>query len=106
MPVQHITDAQFEEKVLKSDKPVLLDFYAEWCGPCKLAAPILDKMADELKDKLTILKIDVDENPATSEKYGVLSIPTIVLFKGEEIGRKVGFGGEKGYRDLIAPVVG
>jgi thioredoxin 1 len=106
MPVQHITDADFESKVLGSDKPVLLDFYAEWCGPCKMAAPILDKMHDELSAKLTIYKIDVDENPATSEKYGILSIPTIVLFnKKEEVARKVGFGGEKMYRELVAPVL-
>lgn len=103
MPVQHITDADFESKVLNSDKPVLLDFYAEWCGPCKMAAPILDKMEVDLKDKITIYKIDVDENPQTSEKYGVMSIPTIILFdKKAEVERKVGFGGEQGYLALVS----
>ena len=105
MSVSHITDAEFESKVLKSDKPVLLDFYAEWCGPCKMAAPILDKMAEQYKDKITIYKIDVDENPQTSEKYGVMSIPTIILFDKEEIDRKVGFGGEKGYLAMIAKYI-
>lgn len=106
MPVQHITDAEFEAKVLNSDKPVLLDFYAEWCGPCKMAAPVLEKMSEQLKGKVYIYEIDVDENPATSEKYGVMSIPTIILFnKKEEIERKVGFGGEKGYQDLVSKVL-
>lgn len=106
MSLPYITDADFESKVLKSDKPVMLDFYAEWCGPCKMAGPVLEKISNELKEKVTFFEIDVDQNPATSEKFGVMSIPTIILFnKGEEVGRKVGFGGEKGYRDLVAPVL-
>jgi thioredoxin 1 len=102
MPAPHITDDKFETTVLKAKLPVMVDFYAEWCGPCKLSAPIIDKLADEYKDKYTIVKIDVDQSEL-SGKYGVMSIPTVVLFKdGKEVGRDVGFKGEKGYRDLLA----
>ncbi|HAV15030.1 MAG TPA: thioredoxin [Candidatus Pacebacteria bacterium] len=103
MPAQHISDADFQKLVLESDKPALVDFYAEWCGPCKMAAPVLDALSEELKGKVTIVKMDVDANGETPQKYGVMSIPTVILFnKGAELDRKVGFGGEKGYRDLIA----
>jgi thioredoxin 1 len=102
MPATHINQDEFDSKVKKSDKPVLLDFYADWCGPCKLSGPILDKLADEYKDKVTILKINVDDNQEISQTYQVMSIPTIVVYKaGEEVDRKIGFGGEQGYRDLI-----
>jgi thioredoxin 1 len=97
----HISDAEFEEKVLKSDKPVLVDFYADWCGPCKLAAPILDELSTSQSD-VTILKMNVDENPATSPKYGIMSIPTVIVFKkGAEFDRMIGFGGRAGYEKLI-----
>jgi len=102
MPAQHITDADFQNVVVKSDKPVLVDFFAEWCGPCKMAAPILDKIADEFAGKLTIVKMDVDENQQTPKEFGVMSIPTVVMFvQGKETDRKVGFGGEQGYRSMI-----
>lgn len=102
MAAMHVSDQNFEEVVLKSQLPVLVDFYAEWCGPCKMAAPIIDEMAEEYKDKVLIVKLDVDENQETAGKYGVMSIPTMILFKdGEEVARKVGFGGRAGIEALI-----
>ena len=89
--IKHITDASFEADVLKSDKPVLLDFWAEWCGPCKQIAPILEDLAKEYEGKVVIAKIDVDKNQQTSAKFGIRGIPTLILFKnGVEIGKKVG----------------
>lgn len=103
MAAAHITTADFEEKVLKASTPVLVDFYAEWCGPCKLAAPVLDKLADEYDGKVAIMKLNVDENSQTAQEYGVMSIPTVILYRdGKEVNRKIGYGGEQGYRDLIA----
>ncbi len=100
----HITDEEFEAMVLKSDKPVLVDFYAEWCGPCKMAAPILDELSGEQND-VTIVKMNVDENQTTPSKYGVMSIPTVVMFKdGQEVDRQVGFAGKAGYESMIAKV--
>lgn len=98
---KHISDADFEGKVLKSEKPVMVDFYADWCGPCKLAAPILDELSGS-QDKVTILKMNVDEHPETARKYNVMSIPTIIRFeKGQEADRLVGFSGKQGYQKMI-----
>ena len=89
--IKHITDASFEMDVLKSDKPVLVDFWAEWCGPCKMIAPILEELAVEQSDKFVIGKLDVDVNVATATKFSVMSIPTLLLFKnGEVVARLVG----------------
>jgi thioredoxin 1 len=86
-----LTDATFDEVVGSSDKPVLVDFWAEWCGPCKMIAPILEEFADEQEDKFKIGKLDVDLNVATATKYSVMSIPTLLLFKdGEVVARLVG----------------
>ena len=104
--VQHVNQDDFEAKVLKAAKPVLVDFYADWCGPCKMAAPILDDLAGEQSDVL-IMKINVDENQAISQKYNVMSIPTVIVFnKGEEVDRQIGFAGRGGYEGMIEKVKG
>jgi len=87
-----VTDSTFEEKVLKSDKPVLVDFWAEWCGPCKMIAPVLDEIATEWDGKIVIGKIDVDENQSTMMAYGIMGIPALLLFKdGELVTRVTGY---------------
>lgn len=100
------SDQSFAEDVLKSDKPVLVDFWATWCGPCVMAGPVIDELADEYKDKIKIGKLDVDANSVTAGQYGVMSIPTVILFKdGKEVARKVGFAGRPMYENLIKQVV-
>ncbi len=76
-----VTDATFESAVLNSDKPVVVDFWATWCGPCKMVAPVLDEIAGENKDKVTVAKLDIDANPVTARDYQVMSIPTIIVFQ-------------------------
>ncbi|HEY5645091.1 MAG TPA: thioredoxin TrxA [Pseudomonadales bacterium] len=89
--IVHTTDAEWEADVLKSDKPVLVDYWAEWCGPCKMIAPILDEIADEYGDKLKVCKIDIDANQQTPPKYGIRGIPTLMLFKnGDVAATKIG----------------
>lgn len=89
--IVQISDASFEQDVLKASGPVLVDFWAEWCGPCKMIAPVLEELADEYDGKLTIAKLNIDSNIATAPKYGVRGIPTLIIFKdGEIAGTKVG----------------
>ncbi len=109
---RHLTDADMQQVLNEAGgKPVFVDFFAEWCGPCKLAAPIVDKLADEYADKVIIAKLDVDENPDTARQYGVMSIPTVIVFQKQgdsitELDRKIGFPGEPGYRQMLDKVVG
>ena len=91
MATQAVTDDTFENDVLKADGPVLVDFWAEWCGPCKQIGPALEEIANEKAGELTIAKVNIDENPMAPSKYGVRGIPTLLIFKnGEEVSRKVG----------------
>lgn len=93
---KQVSDATFGDEVLNSQEPVLVDFWAEWCGPCRAIAPVLDELSSELDGKVKIVKLNVDENPSTMTKYGVRSIPTMILFKGgEAIDMKVGAGTPK-----------
>ena len=83
--IKHISDASFETDVLKSERPVLVDFWAEWCGPCKQIAPALEQISDELSGKVTIAKLNIEDSPTTPSRYGVRGIPTMMLFKGGQM---------------------
>jgi thioredoxin 1 len=85
MGTKKVTDETFEADVLKNDKPVLVDYWAEWCGPCKMVAPVLDAIAEEHGDKLDIVKLNVDENPMVTQKYNIMNIPTLGVFKDGEV---------------------
>lgn len=91
MSALHVSDTEFDTQVLKSTDPVLVDFWAEWCGPCRQIAPLLDEIAAELGGKLTIAKVNIDKNPETPQKFGVRGIPTLIIFKdGQAVATKVG----------------
>lgn len=103
-----VTDATFDAEVLESDKPVLVDFWAAWCGPCRAIAPHLDTMAGELSDKLKVVKLDAQSNMPTARRFGVSNLPTFLLFKdGKEVSRKIGTGGGAvGLREFVNPHLG
>lgn len=91
MATTHVSDTTFDTEVLKSAEPVLVDFFAEWCGPCKAMAPALDQIASEMKGKVKVVKVDVDQNPGITTKYGIRAMPTLMLFKGGQVaGQHVG----------------
>lgn len=77
----NLTDSNFEQEVINSDKPVLVDFFADWCGPCRMQGPIVEELAGEVGDKVKVFKMDVDANPETAQKFGIMSIPTLIFFK-------------------------
>jgi thioredoxin 1 len=98
----HVTDAAFEKSVLQNPLPVIVDFWAPWCGPCKMVAPILEKIAKEMGDKVVVAKVNTDENPEWATKYGVQGIPTMLfVFGGKIVHRQVGAMPEKMLRDVV-----
>ena len=101
-----ITDSNFEEIVLKSDKPVMVDFWAAWCGPCSMVGPIIDEISKDYDGRAIVGKLDVDANQDYAAKFGVRNIPTVLLFdKGELVGRQVGVAPKKAYSDAIDAVL-
>ena len=106
MAVGKVSDATFESEVLKASGPVVVDFWAEWCGPCKMIGPALEEISDELAGKVTIAKINIDDNPDAPGKYGVRGIPTMILFKdGEPVATKVGAAPKSALKGWIESVI-
>ena len=100
--IKHITKDNFNELVIDSKTPVLVDFFATWCGPCKMLSPIIEQVADEMGDKVVIAKADIDECMELAQEYGIMSVPTLILFKeGAEVSRNIGFRGKPQIIDMI-----
>ena len=103
MSIKQINDSEFKTEVIDSSKPVVVDFWAEWCGPCKTLGPILEKLSDDLHDKVEIKKINIDENPEAPANFGIRSIPTMILFKdGKVVDSKIGVSGEQDIKNWIS----
>ena len=101
-----VTDANFEQEVLKADKPVLADFWTPWCGPCRMVAPVVEELAEEYDGKVEFVKLNTDDNPNVSMKYGIRSIPTLLVFKGgEAVGQIVGFRPKSDLKKRLDAVV-
>jgi thioredoxin 1 len=100
----YVSDDTFEKEVLQSSQPVLVDFYADWCGPCRAIAPIVEEIARDLSDRLKVVKLNVDQNPQTAMQYGVQSIPTLIIFKnGKEVERLIGYMSKAKLMSKIEP---
>ena len=107
MAVGKVSDADFDAEVLKATGPVVVDFWAEWCGPCRMIAPALDEISGAMADKVKIVKLNVDENPKTAAKFGIMSIPTLMVFKdGKEASRQVGAGPKQKLEQWITASAG
>lgn len=106
MAVLHFTDKSFNEDVLKSELPVLVDFFADWCGPCRMVAPVVEELERSYTGKITVGKVDIDANAKAAGDYNVMSIPTVIIFnKGKEVARQVGFGGKDAYVKMIEEAI-
>jgi len=107
MPVIKFTDQNFEQEVLKSDVPIVVDFWAEWCGPCKAQAPIIEELAKDFEGKVKIGTLEVDQNPVTAQKYGIMSIPTLIIFKnGDSVWQATGLQQKKTLVGELNKVIG
>lgn len=107
LSMEAVTDASFGDLVLRSEKPVVVDFWAPWCGPCRRLSPVLEEVAAELADQVTVAKLNTDENAETAGKYGIMSIPTLVIFKnGKEVGRTVGLMPKDELKERITTAIG
>lgn len=104
--VKEVTDQNFAEDVLKAERPVLIDFWAPWCGPCNMVSPVVEKVADDYVDKMEFCKMNVDEAPETARSYGIMSIPTLMLFKnGEKVDEIIGAVPESSIKTMISTVL-
>jgi len=102
--MQEVTDKSFENEVLQANQPTLVDFWAEWCGPCRMIAPVVEEIAKEYEGRLRVVKMDVDANPATPARLGIMGIPTLILFKdGVEVARIVGYRPKQALQEAIEP---
>jgi thioredoxin 1 len=104
--VMSTNSQSFETEVLKSTVPVMVDFYAEWCGPCKMMSPVVDKIAKDMDGKLKVVKLDTDHSPDIANKYGIMGVPTLIIFKnGEPVTKKTGYMNEQALNDFVKPHV-